>query len=93
MIHKVVIVGAGAVGSTFAYALAQDGSADQIVLTVSAMLTGEFGIEDACLGVPCVISSDGIERIVQGKLTEEETDGLRRSATVLKEAWMELKPA
>ena len=30
--RKVVIVGAGAVGSTFAYALAQSGPADQIVL-------------------------------------------------------------
>lgn len=31
--RKVVIVGAGAVGSTFAYALAQSGVADEIVLT------------------------------------------------------------
>jgi len=31
--RKVVIVGAGAVGSTFAYALAQNGSADEIVLS------------------------------------------------------------
>jgi L-lactate dehydrogenase len=31
--RKVVIVGAGAVGSTFAYALAQSGSADEIVLS------------------------------------------------------------
>jgi L-lactate dehydrogenase len=60
------------------------------VLTVSAMLTGEFGIKDVCLGVPCVISDDGIERIVQGKLAEDEMDGLRRSATVLQEAWTNL---
>lgn len=32
MARKVVIVGAGAVGSTFAYALAQDGVADEIAL-------------------------------------------------------------
>jgi L-lactate dehydrogenase len=31
--RKVIIVGAGAVGSTFAYALAQNGVADEIVLT------------------------------------------------------------
>ena len=31
--RKVVIIGAGAVGSTFAYALAQSGAADEIVLT------------------------------------------------------------
>jgi L-lactate dehydrogenase len=30
--RKVVVVGAGSVGSTFAYALAQDGSADEVVL-------------------------------------------------------------
>lgn len=30
--RKVAIVGAGAVGSTFAYALAQSGLADEIVL-------------------------------------------------------------
>ena len=33
--RKVVIVGAGAVGSTFAYALAQSGLADEIALSTA----------------------------------------------------------
>ena len=60
------------------------------VLTVSAMLTGEFGIENVCLGVPCVIAGEGIERVVQGRLCENEMEGLQHSARLLKEAWTEL---
>jgi L-lactate dehydrogenase len=57
------------------------------VLTVSAMLTGEFGIQNVCLGVPCVISGEGIERVIQGPLADEERDGLHRSADALQQAW------
>lgn len=60
------------------------------VLTVSTMLTGEFGINDVCIGVPCVVSSVGIERIVQTKLTNVEQDGLHRSAEILSQAISDL---
>jgi L-lactate dehydrogenase len=56
------------------------------VLTVSAMLNGEFGINDVCLSVPCVLSDKGVTRIITSPLNSKELDSLSGSAAVLKEA-------
>jgi len=42
------------------------------VLPASALLEGEYGYNDVCIGVPCVIGSEGIEKIVELKLNEDE---------------------
>ncbi len=55
------------------------------VLTVSAVLEGEYGLSGVSLGVPCLVSQKGIERILQANLTPEEQNDLTRSATVLRE--------
>jgi len=54
------------------------------VLSVSTMLEGEFGINDVCLSVPCIISSGGVHRLIQGPLKHDEFDALARSAEALK---------
>jgi len=56
------------------------------VLTVSAFLDGEYGLREVCLSVPSVISGNGVERIIEGPLSEEESVLLRKSADILKEA-------
>jgi L-lactate dehydrogenase len=56
------------------------------VLTVSALLDGEFGIKDVCLSVPCIVTDGGIEKMIHSPLDPEEKVSLHRSATVLKEA-------
>jgi L-lactate dehydrogenase len=56
------------------------------VLTVSALLEGEFGLRDVCLGVPCIVSSRGVERIVESSLSESESAALRASAATLTQA-------
>ena len=60
------------------------------VLTVSAMLGGEYGLRDVCLSVPCIVSECGIERIVEADLPEEEVQALSSSATILRSAIAEL---
>jgi L-lactate dehydrogenase len=50
--RKVVIVGAGAVGSTFAYALAQSGVADEIVLTDLDLKLAQGQVLDLAHGLP-----------------------------------------
>ena len=50
--RKVVIVGAGAVGSTFAYALAQSGVADEIVLTDMDQSLAQGQVMDLAHGLP-----------------------------------------
>lgn len=56
------------------------------VLTVSTMLQGEFGINDVCLSVPCIVSDKGIFRIIESPLTGREIKLLNKSANVLMEA-------
>ncbi|HKL22223.1 MAG TPA: FAD-dependent oxidoreductase, partial [Tichowtungia sp.] len=52
MNRKVVVVGAGAVGSTFAYALAQDGTAREIVLVDKQRELAEGQALDLAHGLP-----------------------------------------
>ena len=42
------------------------------ILPVSALLEGEYGYSDVCIGVPCVLGNEGIEKIIELKLNENE---------------------
>jgi L-lactate dehydrogenase len=55
------------------------------VLTVSAVLEGEYGLKGVSLGIPCILSQKGVERILQVNLTPEEQNALVKSATILQE--------
>lgn len=61
------------------------------VLTVSVLLDGEYGLNNVCLGVPCMISAQGVERVIHGKLTDDEQKGLEHSAEALNNAWKQLR--
>jgi L-lactate dehydrogenase len=61
------------------------------VLTVSAVLEGEYGLSGVCLGVPCVLSQKGIERILEVNLPPNEQNALEKSATILREMIAQLK--
>jgi len=61
------------------------------VLTVSALLDGQFGLKDVCLSVPCIVSSGGVERIIENNLPEDEFAALSASAATLKQAIEELE--
>jgi L-lactate dehydrogenase len=54
------------------------------VLTVSTLLCGEYGLNDVCLSVPCMLGEDGVQRVLEGDLTDSEKDGLHNSARVLR---------
>jgi L-lactate dehydrogenase len=56
------------------------------VLTISAMINGEFGIRDVCLSVPCVVSDKGITRILESPLSDSELVSLSNSAKILRKA-------
>lgn len=55
------------------------------VLTVSTLMTGQFGIENICLSLPSIVDHGGIEGVLMPKLSDDELAALRRSADVLKE--------
>ncbi|MFO7669272.1 MAG: L-lactate dehydrogenase [Bacteroidales bacterium] len=56
------------------------------VLTVSVLLKGEFGLENVCLSVPCIISDGGVKEILAGPLNEPEHQQLIRSSEIIKRA-------
>lgn len=63
------------------------------VLTVSARLRGEYGERHAFAGVPCVINRNGVDRMLELNLDEEELGKFRRSCQILRESYdgLELK--
>lgn len=63
------------------------------VLTVSVFVNGEYGLKDVCISVPCMVSQAGVERIIEGKLTEEEMTALHASASVIKQNIAEITNA
>lgn len=50
------------------------------VLPCAAYLQGEYGLEDVYAGVPCVLGKDGVETILDLKLTKEQSEALHKSA-------------
>lgn len=54
------------------------------VLTVSALLDGEYGQKDVYIGVPAVVNRSGIREVVQLDLNDEEKAKFDHSVDVLK---------
>lgn len=54
------------------------------ILPCSAYLEGEYGISDIYTGVPVVLGRNGVESIVQLKISQEENDALKSSAEAVK---------
>ncbi|HPC20228.1 MAG: L-lactate dehydrogenase [Kiritimatiellae bacterium] len=61
------------------------------VMTVSAALTGEYGLNDVTLGVPCVLDANGIAEVIEAPLTASEQQELERSAQILKDGLARLE--
>ena len=57
---------------------------EQSILTLSSLFTGEEGICDVTLSMPCIIGSQGIRRILPIPLSLAERSALNRSADVLR---------
>ncbi len=55
------------------------------VLPCSAYLEGEYGIQNLFVGVPVLLGAQGIEKIFEVKLSEEEDAALKKSAASVKE--------
>ncbi len=55
------------------------------VMTVSTPLDGQFGINDIALSVPAILNREGVHRILESPLAEEELVALKRSASVLRD--------
>lgn len=57
------------------------------VLTVTAMLRGEYGQRDVFVGVPCVINGSGARRVLELPLTQEEAEQFASSCQTLQDSF------
>lgn len=55
------------------------------ILPCAAFLQGEYGIKDLFIGVLCKLGGKGLEQVVEVKLNEQETAGLKHSADAVRE--------
>ena len=50
----------------------------------SALLEGEYGLDDISIGVPCIIGKNGIEKIIELDLNDAEKAKIKESAAAVK---------
>jgi len=55
------------------------------LLSVSHLLSGEFGIRDLALSLPCVIDRTGISKVIIPKLDESEIKVMKQSADMIQQ--------
>jgi malate dehydrogenase len=55
------------------------------ILPCAVHLQGEYGINGLFVGVPCKLGANGLEQIIEIKLTAEEQAALQKSADAVAE--------
>ena len=55
------------------------------VLPCATLLEGEYGVDGLFVGVPVVLGSKGMERVIQIKLTDAEQAAFDKSAAAVRE--------
>ena len=71
----------GAAVSGLVQAIACD---QQKMFPCSALLEGEYGLSDLCIGVPVILGKNGIEKIVEIDLSDAEKNKLKESSEGVK---------
>ena len=61
------------------------------ILPCAALLEGEYGINGYYIGVPVIIGSEGVEKVLELKLTDEEKSMLMNSLEAVKKAVADTK--
>jgi malate dehydrogenase len=71
----------GAAGAALVESIVRD---QKKVFPCSVMLDGEYGQNDICLGVPVVIGKNGMERIIELELNDDEKALFAKSADAVR---------
>ncbi len=54
------------------------------ILPAVAVLDGEYGLKDICMGVPCVFGEHGMEKVIELPLIAQEATEFKRSAETVR---------
>jgi malate dehydrogenase len=63
----------------------------KFIVPVSAMLQGEYGLNDICFGVPAKLGAKGIEQIMEFKLDSDEKAMMDKSVELIRGSMSALK--
>ncbi|WP_448664768.1 lactate/malate family dehydrogenase [Sphingomonas sp. CJ20] len=63
---------------------------ERIVLPVSCLMRGEFGLSGLYLSLPCIVGAGGVEQVLVPELDPNEREALLRSAAAIRAALAEL---
>ena len=78
----------GAAAASVAEAIIKD---QKKMIPCSAALEGEYGMKDITIGVPCIIGKNGIEKILELNISEEERAKLHESEAAVRKTTAILK--
>jgi len=78
-------------GASVAYLVDSILNDQKKMIACSVFLEGEYGQNDICLGVPCIIGKNGIEEILIINLDEAEKAALSKSADAVRNMNADLK--
>jgi len=65
----------------------------KLVRPCSAYLDGEYGLKDIYFGVPVILGRDGVEKIIEVALTDDEKTMLQKSADLIRSTMSVVPPA
>jgi len=71
-------------GASVAYLVDSILNDQKKMIACSVMLEGEYGLNDICIGVPCIIGKNGIEEILSINLNDNEKALLNKSADAVR---------
>ena len=71
-------------GASVAYLVDSILNDQKKMIACSVMLEGEYGQEDICMGVPCIIGKNGLEEIVDVNLNDKEKELFAKSADAVR---------
>ena len=57
---------------------------ENTVLPVSSLAEGQYGLDDICLGLPSIVGANGVKKILEISLNENELYLLQESARKIK---------
>lgn len=69
-------------GASVAYLVDSILNDQKKMIPCSVFLEGEYGQDDICIGVPCIIGKNGVEQIVDVELNDGEKELFAKSAAL-----------
>jgi L-lactate dehydrogenase len=65
---------------------------ERSILSVSSLLSGQYGIKDVCISLPSIVGIHGVEKVLELPISDEEVALFKKSANILSGIIKEINP-